>query len=241
MNDFLTHLPDGAVDVVLAAAAQRRYLMNRCRLVTPLVPRLLEETIQKLVADLEAAPRDLGPDELERTRTLVAAAHRIGDERERVRILDGVLARAEGPLPSWYVFGPALLDMLGFAPEEVRRRAVAAALDLCVAQYTDGDPEALIARLHGNELPEALERLRTISDVAKRRLAVAAVLRRAGEVGGRDAVPGLPVLTAWPAATVRADLFTLVAASAWWIRDAAGADGVHETVKAILDVSRWWR
>lgn len=240
VDDFLTHLPDGAVDVALNAAAQRLYLMNRCRLLTPLVPRLPEETVRELVADLEAAPRDMGADERERARTLVAAARRIGDERERIRILNGVLARTEEQ-PSWYVFGPALLDMLGFAPDDVRQRAVVMALDLCVGRYADGDPEALVARLHGIELPTVLERLRSIPDAAKRLRAVAAVLSRAGEVGGREAAPDLPVLAAWRAATVRSDLFTIVAASAWWIRDVGGADGVRETVKAVLDVSSWWR
>jgi hypothetical protein len=164
--DFLAHLPDGAVDVALDASARRLYLVDRCRILTPLVPRLPTALIAGLVADLEAADREWGADETERERALVVLACRTQDAGERDRILTGLLDGMTRRR-SWYVHGPALLDMIPQASAGIRASAVALALPSCFNGHDGRDPATLVELLDGDELLTALDQARHIEDRAR--------------------------------------------------------------------------
>ncbi|WP_212992051.1 hypothetical protein [Actinoplanes auranticolor] len=51
----------------------------------------------------------------------------------------------------------------------------------------------------------------------------------------------MDVFALWPPIADRAELFTLVGASAWWIKQRGGATAVTATIEAVWDVARWWR
>ncbi len=239
--DFLAHLPDGAIDVALDASARRLYLVDRCRILTPLVPRLPTAVIAGLVADLEAADREWGADETERERALDALAYRTQDAGERNRILTGLLDGMTRRR-SWYIHGPALLDMIPQAPAGIRASAVALALPSCFNGYDGGDPATLVELLDGDELLTALDQARHIEDRARQVAAIAAVLRRNQDLSARQPVlTGIDPLTTWPRGATRAQLFTLIDASARWIRSAGGSAAATATAEDLLKIALWWR
>jgi hypothetical protein len=49
------------------------------------------------------------------------------------------------------------------------------------------------------------------------------------------------VLSTWAQGTTRPELFGLVAASAWWIRENGGSKAITATIDAVSDAAHWWR
>lgn len=242
--DFLAHLPSELVGIVLDVASRRQYLVDRCDLVTPLIKHLSQETMAGLVADVEVAKEGMGVDERSRVRTLVALAAATHDVTDRDRIISGVLDRVERSYGyhSWYVYGPALLDLIPFCPPHLRARSVAAALHRCLNSKDGDEPRKLISLLNGDDLDAALDLSRAINDPQKKIVAITAVLRRAGELARFEHVlSDVDIPGVWPSTTTRAELFSLVGASAWWIRGRGGSNAAAATVDAVFDVARWWR
>jgi hypothetical protein len=237
LQDLLIHLPDEVVVTAAEAGRRRRYLMNRCLILRPLIPRLPAEMVAALVIDLQTTQGEMGADERERARCLVALADRVRGE-ERDRILSDVLDRAERNR-SWYTDGPALLDLIPIASPSIRARAVEVALRRCVSRYNGGQLEPLVELLHGTELDIAFTRAHQIAEPAKRIAVIAIVLRRAAEAS--PAPPGVDVIRSWQAARNRAELFTLVAASAWWVHVHGGDAAATAAVTAAFDAAQWWR
>jgi len=53
--------------------------------------------------------------------------------------------------------------------------------------------------------------------------------------------PDVDMFDAWSAANTRAELLSLLTASAWWIHRDGNEQAVTATINAIFDTSRWWR
>lgn len=238
-NDLMTHLPNEIIPTALEASTRLHYLASRCKILRPLAPRIPDDQIAAIVAELESAEQGSGYDEQQREYTLVALSSRVLADRDR--ILTGVLDRMERH-QSWYRHGQALLEMIPTASRAIRPRAISIAIAQCFNGSDGGSPGTLTSLLEADELPGALHHAQTIKDKRNRVEATASVLRRAGELPTHhSALPSLHVLTTWPAAITRVELFTLVGASAWWIRRAGGTAGVAATAKAVFEVARWWR
>jgi hypothetical protein len=239
--DLLTHASDEVIETVLNMSARRGFLDDHCRIITVFAGRIPQEMLARFVSELETAGRGSGNDECERERALVALACHVSDSHERSRILAAVLDRVEG-WQWWDIHRPALIDLIPEATPALRFRAVAAALRQCFDVHHGGDADALVAVLNGDELPMALEQAKRITKNAQRVGAIAAVLRRAGELSVRQPVlDHVDVIGAWPSGATRTELFKLVGASAWWIRSQGGSRAVLATVDALFDVVNWWR
>jgi hypothetical protein len=239
-RDLLTHLPSDVVEDVLRFST-RLFLDERCQLIRTLAPRLPDRLLPDLVAALEAAAAVSDAELGEHGRALVALAARTPDEDERHRILTAVLQRMV-KRRWWHATGPTFVDLIPLSPPPLRSQAVAAAVQQCFDEHRPDDLGPLLDVLEEAELQLIFEQLGRIGDPHLRAATTAAVLRRAGALADRSmGLLDVDVFRAWPPAGTRAELFTLVGASAWWIRRHGGDRAVAAAIDAVFDVSRWWR
>jgi uncharacterized protein (DUF2267 family) len=212
---------------------------------------------EALIALARPLPKDLLPDalrcaeqsqpvsdrdRLDRSKALVALGQRMPpQERDRVlsEVLDQILARRW-----WSLWAEVHIELIRLLPLQRSQVVEAAITDATGSMSGSGDLHninKLLRVLNGSELELIYQKLDGVRNPNLRAKAMAAVLRRAGELAGKATLfSALPLHRGWPVRISRAELFELVAASAWWIRQHGGTPAIVETVKAVFDVARWW-
>jgi hypothetical protein len=244
--EFLAHLPSGVAERALPLTT-RLFLDQRCGAVRALAARLPVELLPDVIASLEAAKPAMGlaAELREHGLALVALAMRTPDEYERRRVLAAVLNRAV-TRRWWLAYGRVFVELIPLLPPPQRHEAVEFALRDAIGPYARSDDvhelDPLFAVLDGPGLEMGFHELTKVRDPHVRANAMAAVLRRAGELPDPStAFAAIAVHSSWPPGITRAELFDLVAASAWWIRQHGDERAVAATIDAAFDVSRWWR
>lgn len=240
---LVAHMPTELVQDAFAFTAALHHLDNRCRIIRALAPRLPEPMVRTLTAELLVEKPDGGTDRRERLHALAALAASTSNTGERLRILT-LLLDTMAPDRSWYLTGPAYIDVIPLLPPDLRVRAVESAVRTMFSprMEADVDVDDLLSLLNSDELEVAVESVPDISKELQRAKANLGVLRRAAALAEHpSSSPPIDPTAAWPSAATRADLLTYIAASGWWIRHNGGDRAILSTVDAVFDVCRWWR
>jgi hypothetical protein len=245
LDELLMHLPTELVKMVLGFST-RLLPDERFRVIRTLAPRLPQRLRRDLVEALESVTAGTGNELKERARALIALATPLPnkdesnkDERHRIlaAVLDHIVQRRW-----WDVFEPAFVELIPLLPPPSRSQAVSAAVRQYFDQYRLGDLGPLLSVLEGPELDLVFTEIDKVRDPHEKATATAAVLQRAGALADRSMLfRDLDVFGGLPPACTRTEMFAIVGASAWWIRQQGGDRAVAATIDALFDVSRWWR
>ena len=243
--DFLTHIPASLADRALDIYGPWRRLA-RFEAVRALAPRLPEGSLSRAIACVESEDAWSGAEIAGQSSALAALAKRLPPEleHERHRILSVALNRAVrgGSVPA-----ATFAELLPVLPATLRSTAVDQSLSRILPDHSlerEGmkDLYALMPLLDASDIENLLERLNSVRDPRLRAKAVAAALRRAGELPAQSpTLSGLAAPDKWPNGIGRTELFELIAAAAWWIQRRGGPRCAGQTVEAAFDVVRWWR
>jgi hypothetical protein len=240
LDELVTHLPTDLLEIVLDFSTLL-FPDERFRVIRTLAPRLPERLLLDLVEELESVTAGADNELRERARALIALARQVPNEDGRHRILATVLDQMI-QRRWWNLYESAFVELIPLLPPTSRSQAVSAAVRQCFDQYRLGDLGPLLSVLEGPELGLVFAEVDRIRDPHERATATAAVLRRAGALADRSMVfRDLDVFGGLPPACTRAEMFAIVGASAWWIRQQGGNRAVAATIDAMFDVSRWWR
>jgi hypothetical protein len=214
----------------------------RCEALIALARRLPEELLPDALRCAEQSHPVSDHDRLNRSKALVALGQRMSPQkRDRVLspLLDQILARRW-----WSLWAEVHIELIPLLPLQ-RSQVVEVAIIDAIGSISGSDGlhtlNELLRALDGSELGMIYQKLDRVRNSHLRVKAMAAVLRRTGELTCKATLfSDLPLHRGWPVGISRSELFELIAASAWWIRQHGGREAIVETVEAVFDVARWW-
>ncbi|MEU9829364.1 trypsin-like peptidase domain-containing protein [Micromonospora chersina] len=242
---FLANLPLELLEdgVAFAKARHYRYPFEAIR---SMAFKMSDDLLAETVAYLESAGWDGAPGDNQRQAlALIAVARRFPNDRGQ---RDGILSRLldrEIRWGWWTVSGPILVELIPLLPAAARSRTVATAIEAALHSPCTADElmntQELVRILDPSELEQVTASLDAVVDHRGRAQIAAAVLDRAKELPATSQAVTPMVILRDTTGTDRADLFTVIAAGAWWLRREHGVRCIEEVMEAAFDVIDWWR